>query len=322
MSNTPESPWSPGATNHRAGTVALVGRPNAGKSTLLNQILGTHLAIVSDKPQTTRNRVVGVHTAPDYQIVFVDTPGIHDARGRMNRAMVEVARGAMGEVDTVCWVIDGERAVEQAKANAPILHRGLDTVKEMLAQVGPPPTVIAINKADRCPKPWLLPVIAELSTILPNVEVVPISARTGDGVPELLNLLSSRLPIKPALHTAETVTTNPERFVIGELIREKVFHLTWQEVPYGTAVEVERMEEEEAEGGGTRTAIYARIFVEREGQKGVIIGKGGVMLREIGTRARKDIAAMLGTRVYLELHVSVVDRWTENARILREQGIE
>jgi GTP-binding protein Era len=306
-----------------------VGRPNAGKSTLLNHILGQKLSIVSPKPQTTRNRVVGIHTDEACQLVLVDTPGLHDAKNRMNRSMVEVARGSLSGVDAVCWVVDGEKCVERVEGGQPVSHKGHQVIAAMIAESGAgveggPKVIIALNKVDKVAKLWLLPVIAELAALIPGAQVVPISARKGSGVDHLVRTLAALMPARPPLHAPDQLTLSPERFIVSELIREKIFLLTHQEVPYSTAVEVEKFEEEAPAGGHERgrVVIYARILVERDGQKGVLIGKGGTMLKEIGTRARQDIQALLGTRVHLELHVAVEEGWSESARMLREQGIE
>ncbi|RME26273.1 MAG: GTPase Era [Deltaproteobacteria bacterium] len=307
--------------DHRAGFVGLVGRPNAGKSTLLNQVLGQKLSIVSDKPQTTRNRIVGIHTVPGMQAVLVDTPGIHAARSRLNKAMVQVATSAIQDVDAVCWVIDLVPATRAARAGRPPLSPAEQDVARMIAEAEVPHLSVALNKADLVGKPWILPVMAAVQELLPQAVIVPISALRGEGVPELVDTWRDQLPAGPPMYPADQFTEAPERFIVAELIREKIFHLTQQEIPYATAVEIELFEEEDG-GDRSRVHIMARIYVERDSQKGIVIGKGGAMLKRIGTLARKEIQRLLGARVFLELHVSVRKHWTSSARALKELGYE
>ncbi len=309
-------------SDHHAGTIALVGRPNAGKSTLLNHVLGVRLAATSSKPQTTRNRVVGIHTADDLQAVLVDTPGLHRAKSRMNRAMVGAARSAMGEVDLICWVVDAAR-IAGRRSDRPVLHPGLEQIAELITSAGSRPPVVALNKVDVMRKPDLLPIMAAFHERLPGAELVPVSSLKGSNVDRLVEAWRRGLPAGEALYPAGTVSDQPERFAVGELIREKVFRLTHQEVPYQTAVIIEGWEERaEGEEGRGVVVVFARILVERDSQRGLIIGKGGEKLKQIGTRARADIEALLGTRIHLDLHVSVKRDWTRNPRLLRELGIE
>lgn len=308
---------------HRSGMVALAGRPNAGKSTLLNRILGEKLAIMSPKPQTTRNRILGVHTEPGLQIALFDTPGLHKAHSRMNRSMVDQAVGALSEVDVVVWVLDAQEPSRRAQKQRPPLERAEHIVATILQREARGPIVVALNKVDRCDKEWLLPVIAGLAELLPGAHIVPVSALRGGGVRQLIEVLRPLLPEQPPLFPADMLTDASERFMVAELIREKVFHLTKEELPYATAIEVEQFTEEpEARGGKGRVVIFARILVERDGQKGIIIGKHGSMLKEIGTRARAEIEALLGTSVHLELHVSVRRDWSRDPRTLHTLGIE
>ncbi len=318
----PDEPENP---DYRSGFVALAGRPNAGKSTLLNHILGTHLAITSDKPQTTRNRIVGIHTTDALQAVLVDTPGLHKAKSRLNRALVDVATAALSESDVTCWVVDAVPLVKAAEKNpgrSP-LPKSLTVVGKILADNSRGRIVVALNKVDKCPRAWLLPVIAAFSQQFPEMTVVPVSAKSGVGVDGLVDVWRDMLPVAPALYPPDQWTEASERFLVAELVREQLFRRTEQEVPYATAVEVEKFEEgpPQADGSRGRVEIYCRIWVERGGQKGIVIGKGGAMLREIGQSARRNISELLDTRVHLELHVSVKERWSESPHMLHELGL-
>jgi GTP-binding protein Era len=312
-------------TTHRSGFVALAGRPNAGKSTLLNHVLGAHLAITSDKPQTTRNRIVGIHTTEEMQAVLVDTPGLHKAQSRLNRALVDVATAALSEADLTCWVVDAvplTRNAEKAPDRSPF-PRGLTHVAHTLTENSRGPLVVALNKVDRCHRAWLLPVMAAFARDFPEILVVPVSAKTGIGVDTLVDKWREHLPLAPPMYPADQWTEASERFLVAELVREQLFRLTRQEVPYSTAVELEKFEEgpPTADGGRGRIHIYCRILVERPGQKGIVIGKGGSMLRDIGQRARANISELLDARVHLELHVSVKEGWSESPYMLHELGI-
>ena len=306
----------------RAGTIALVGRPNAGKSTLLNEILGEKISIISSKPQTTRNRVVGILSQAPAQIVLVDTPGIHKSRTRMNQAMVKLAVEALADVDGVCWVVDAIKAVDALESGRAVINRGRDHIAKLIEQAGDVPVTIALNKVDRCNKRKLLPVMAALGERLPGAELVPVSALRGEGVTNLVELWAKQVPEGPAMFPEDQIMDGSERFVVAELIREKVFRLTEQEVPYSTAVHVEKFDESQRDEESARVTIYATIVVERPSQKGIVIGKGGSMLKHIGTKARMDIQRLLGCRVHLDLHVKVKDKWTTNPRSLREIGLE
>ncbi|NOY26078.1 MAG: GTPase Era [Oligoflexia bacterium] len=319
---TSSPPESPAAVPHRCGFVTLVGRPNAGKSTLLNQVLGQKLSIVSAKPQTTRNRLIGIHTEPGLQVILVDTPGIHVARSRLNKAMVQAAVTSLGDVDAVCWVIDLVPVTAAARKGRAPLSRGEQALARMIAQANPPALTVALNKADLVKRSWILPVIQAVSALLPDAQIVPISALKGLGIPELMQQWRAALPEGPAVFPADQVTDAPERFIVAELIREKLFHLTQQEVPYSTAVEIELFDEEQRDTERPRVHIMARIFVERDSQKGIVIGKGGAMLKQVGTLARHEIERLLGASVFLELHVSVRPKWTSSGRALREFGYE
>lgn len=317
-----EAPPAPGPTL-RAGFIGLIGRPNAGKSTLLNQVLGTKLAITSDKPQTTRNRIAGVHTTEGLQVVLVDTPGIHAARARLNRAMVEVATAVMDEVDALCWVIDCVPLADRASKGKPVLDGGLEAIATMIEQGPSRPLIVVVNKADRVHKPLLLPVLAALAERLPEATLIPHSALKGRRVEALESAWRACLPEGPPLFPEDTLTDVSERFLVAELVREKVFRLTSKEVPYSTAVEIEKWEQRPDTEDGRRgvIVIYARIIVERDGQKRIVVGKGGQVIKRIGTEARKEAERLLDTRVHLELHVAVEEGWSQSPRMLRELGI-
>ena len=290
----------------KSGFVSIVGRPNVGKSTLLNRLLGEKIVAVSDKPQTTRTVIRGILSDAQSQIVFVDTPGIHSAKSRMNRAMVDAAYGAISGIDLLLLVVD---------AAAP---REDEFLRDVVAKAGAP-VFLVLNKVDRVePRERLLALIAELSRLHRFDEVVPISAQTGDNVDRLVELVRGRLPEGVAYFPDDILTDQPEKIICAELVREKVFRLTGEEVPYSTAVVVDAFKERE---NGV-IAISATILVEREGQKGIIIGRKGAMLKRIGQAARQDIERLLGTRVFLELFVKVQERWTERTAVLRELGYE
>lgn len=302
---------------HRMGTVALVGAPNAGKSTLLNGILGQRLAITSSKPQTTRDRIVGIHNVPGAQMILVDTPGLHTARSELNRMMVRRALGALSECDVALWVVDGVGAARRAESGQPPLDSTHEHVANALADAGRP-AVIALNKIDVVPRLLLLPVIAALSERT-GAEVMPVSGLTGDGVEGLLQLVASGLPEGAARFDPDDWTPLSERFLAAEIIREKVFRMTEQEVPYAVAVVVNAFDESERNENKVR--VQADLVVERDSQKGILIGKGGEMLKRIGTAARKDLVDLLGARVHLELFVRVERDWAHDARGLRRLGL-
>lgn len=291
----------------RFGIVALVGRPNAGKSTLLNSLLEQKVSIVSNKPQTTRNRIVGILNEARGQIAFLDTPGIHKPLHKMNVRMMDHVRSAISEADVVCAVID----VSQQ------FGHGDDYVIQMLRNADEPsaPRVAILNKIDLLKKEKLLPILQQYGEMNLFEDIVPISASTGDGIDALRRLLFSKLPEGDPRYPVEDFTTQPERFFAAELIREKLLHHTSQELPYTTAVAIERWEEEEEKN---LIRIYASIFVERESQKKIVIGKGGDMVKRIGTEARQEIEAILGTRVFLDIHIAVHESWREDERFLGE----
>src|SRR6266850_2189734 len=277
--------------SHRAGYVAIVGRPNVGKSTLLNALVGAKVAIVTPKPQTTRNRILGIRTLPDAQVVFLDTPGIHEGRSLINRRMVEVARQALGEADVVLAVIDASAGVTPADRE---LVAGLAALRVT--------TIVVLSKRDRVGPPALLPLMATLGTLLPGG----------------LDLVVKALPESPRLYPEDEYTTETQRFLVQELIREQLFLQTDEEIPYGTAVEVEEFTEKPERNV---LVLRATILVDREGHKGIIIGKGGERLREIGRRARLEVEALFGLKVFLELFVRAEPGWARNARRLKELGL-
>jgi GTPase len=292
----------------KAGFVSLIGRPNAGKSTLLNRFVGQKLAIVSDKPQTTRHRIVGVLNAPGAQIVFIDTPGIHKPVHRMNRRMVETATETLREVDVAVLVVD---AVEPPGVGDRFV---LDLVRRSGVK-----TILALNKVDRIRKPALLPLMAQYARSAEFAAIVPISALAGDGVDRLQAEILAALPESEPLYPDEYLTDQTQRTLASELIREKVLAHTRDELPYTTAVVIERFEEPEREGGLTR--IYASILVDHDSQKPIVVGKGGEMIKRIGTEARHDLEEMLGGKVFLDLHVKVRQDWRDDERILDEIGL-
>ncbi len=293
-------------TPYKSGFVSIIGRPNVGKSTLLNRILGEKIVAVSDKPQTTRNVIRGILSDETSQIVFVDTPGIHTARTRINRAMVDAAMSAVTGIDIMLLVVDATQKIEEP------------FIKDICNKAGAP-VYLVMNKIDQIgPKEKLFSVIDGFSRLHDFPEIIPISAQSGSNVERLVSLLRERLPEGAPLFPDDILTDLPEKFICAELIREKVFRLTNREVPYGTAVVVEAFAERE----NGLVAINAVIMVERDSHKGIIIGKKGAMLKKIGEQARRDIERLLATKVYLELFVQVQERWTERTAMLRELGYE
>jgi GTP-binding protein Era len=302
------------------GYVALIGIPNAGKSTLLNRILGEKLAITSSKPQTTRNRIVGIHNDERTQMVLIDTPGIHRAWSELNRSMVRAAMAAIDEVDAVCWIGDMTVLARRVEDGQPVLDEVEEEIAAALEKTGRP-VVFAANKIDVVPKQLLLPVIEAFHKRIKLVASVPISALTGDGVDELVAELRGLLPGNPPMFPTDQWTEHSERFLVAEIIREKVFHLTEQEIPYSTFVDIEKFDEEERESQSL-VRIFARVVVERPSQKGIVIGKGGEMIKRIGTLARQEIQKVLGCSVYLELFVAVEKDWTKSPNGIRKAGID
>ena len=292
----------------RSGFVSLIGRPNVGKSTLLNLLLGQKIAIISPKPQTTRNRILGIKNLPSGQIIFLDTPGIHRSGNLLNQSMVRTALATLQEVDVVCLLIE---------ANSPD-HEENDWILENLQKVRKP-VFLAINKIDLIPKGNLLSIMERFSQKRPFEQIIPISAVLGEGVDILARELLKILPEGPRLFPEDMVTDLPERFLAAELIREKIFHLTREEIPYATAVAIEEFKEREEKN---LVVIRATIQVERETQKGILIGEKGRRLKEIGRLAREEMEALLGVRVFLELWVKVEKNWRDDPRALRRLGFQ
>lgn len=291
----------------RSGFVAILGRPNVGKSTLLNQLLGEKIAIVSPRPQTTRNRIMGIKTSPEGQILLLDTPGIHRAKSLLNRRMVDVAKRSLGDVEVVVWVVDARSGL---KADD-------EDIAGLLA-ISRHQTLIALNKIDAVAKGRLLPVMARLGRLLPDREIVPISARTGENTPLLVERILEGLPVGPRYFPGDHLTDQAERFIAAEMVREKVFLRTRQEIPYGTAVSVQRFEEK---NDGNLVVIAATIHTEREAHKPILIGKHGAALKEIGVAAREDIERLLDCRVYLNLAVKVTPGWSRDPQSLESFGL-
>ena len=291
---------------YRAGFVSLIGRPNAGKSTLLNRLVGTKLAIVSPRPQTTRNRITGIKSLPGAQIVFVDTPGLHPGGGKLGAFMQRTAERAVEDVDLVCLVVD---ATETARPAPPVLaplatYRG--------------PVFCVLTKADLVrPKARLLEGIEAWRRARPFHEIVPVSALTGSNCDRLLELVVGTLPEHPAFFPPDTTSDQPETFYVAEVVREKIFLLTREEVPYAAAVRVTELTER---AGLECLYIRATIFVEQDSQKGILIGRGGTMLKRIGTAARRELEAFFGIKVFLELRIDVRRRWRSDDKALREFG--
>ncbi len=291
-----------GEAGHRAGTVALLGRPNAGKSTLMNLLLREKVAIVSDKPQTTRHRLVGILSEPRGQVVFYDTPGVHRPQHRMNRGMVKAAQEALNDADAVCLLVDASQPY--GKGDAFMLEWISGTTS---------PRIVLLNKIDLVAKPSLLPRIARYAKA-GFEEIVPVSALTGDGTDRVLDLLWPLMPEGPPLYDPELLTIHPERFLVAERIREKILERTRDELPFSVAVVIDDWQDRD----GGLTAIYASILTERGGQRSILLGSGGRRIKSIGIAARRDLETYLERRVYLDLKVRVEKNWRENPRILSD----
>ncbi|HBG47325.1 MAG TPA: GTPase Era [Deltaproteobacteria bacterium] len=288
----------------RSGFVSIIGRPNAGKSTLLNSILGEKISIVSPKPQTTRNVVRGVKNLDGCQIVFLDTPGIHKGKGLLNEFMVKQAVSSIRDVDAVVLLVEADRTVSEDDL---YIIKALERLKC--------PVLLGINKVDRVDKRLILPIIDRYTKMYAFKDVIPLSALKGEGVELLVNTLSALLPEGPKYFPDDVLTDVPERFIAAEIVREKVFIFTREEIPYSVAVTIDRFEEKKEV-----ISIAATINVERDSQKGIVIGKGGAMLKKIGTAAREDIEKLLASKVFLELFVRVQKEWTKKPGALKEFG--
>jgi GTP-binding protein Era len=300
-------PASTSSPDHRSGFVAIVGRPNVGKSTLLNRLLGQKIAIVSPKPQTTRNRITGIRSRPDSQIVYVDTPGLHPSRGKLGEFMAAIAAQALEEVDAVVFV------TEATAGGVALDESALAALAEVEA-----PVLLALNKVDLvADKRRILPLLEAYAARYPFRELIPLSASRGEGVDRVERAILALLPAGPAFYPPDQLTDQPETFFVAETIREQLFLLTHQEVPYAAAVRVEELVERE---GGSRLYIRAVIFVEQPSQKAIVIGEGGAMLKRIGQAARRELEAFFGVPVYLDLWVQVRRHWRRNEAALREFG--
>jgi len=292
----------------KCGFVSFIGRPNAGKSTLLNRLVGTKLAIVSDKPQTTRTRILGVKNYPDAQVVFLDTPGIHRPLHRMNVRMMHTAVETMREVDVLGLVVDA--AEPPGKGDRFVV----DLIKDVKV-----PVVLILNKIDLIKKTRLLPIIERYAKEDRFAEFVPISASTGDNIERLERVLIDRLPEGQALYPADYLTDQPERFLAAEIVREKLLQFTHAEIPFSSAVVIDRFEEPSGKSGVLR--LFCTIVVDRESQKPIVVGRAGEMIKKIGTAAREELEQFFSTKVYVDLHVRVKSEWREDDRVLSQIGI-
>jgi GTP-binding protein Era len=290
-----------------AGFIALVGRTNAGKSTLLNELLGCKLAIVTPKPQTTRHRILGVETRPGAQFIFVDTPGMHDAQNLLGERMVKVANQSLSDADVVLWVIDAEAGLRAEDERA---------LPKLAADKRP--VVVALNKIDRIKRPQILPLMEKIAEFLPGRHVIPISALRGENLDDLMDTLQACLPESPALFPEDFQTDLPERFFAAEMVREQLLFCTHQEVPYQTAVRIDAFEEKPEKD---LIVVEAQIIVARPSQRAIVLGDKGVRIKEIGRRARLGLERFLGVRIYLALHVKVDSGWFTRPRSLEELGL-
>ena len=295
--------------NFKSGYVSIIGAPNVGKSTLLNTILGQKLAIVTPKPQTTRNQIRGIVTTDTYQIIFVDTPGLMTPKYRLQSEMVKTAYGALGDADLVLFVIDAARPDPEIESK--ILKR-LKRTKST--------TILVLNKVDLVDKPNLLPIFEDYNQKFEFAHIIPISALTADGVSVLLEQIEDYLPLGPRYFPEDQLSDLPERFFIAETVREKIMLMTKREIPYASAVVIEEFEKRQTNKSEEITYIRAVIYAERQTQKQIIIGKSGKLIKRIGQLARPDIEKFLDTRVFLELYVTVKADWRRDARKLKDLG--
>lgn len=290
--------------NFKSGFCAIIGMPNVGKSTLLNAIAGQKIAIISDKPQTTRNKILAIHSTPTEQIIFTDTPGIHNPHNKLGEYMVKVANESMRDTDVVLFVVDASKGIREKERE---IAKNIDKLGI--------PCILVINKIDLVKKEDLLPMIADFSSMNDFTAIIPISAKEEDGVSNLLSIITDYIEEGPMFYDEDTVTDQPEKAIAAEIIREKMLWLLDKEVPHGIAIEITRMKEKPKV-----TEVHATIYCERKTHKGIIIGKNGEMLKKIGTMARADIEKMLDKKVYLELWVKIKDDWRNSDFLIKNFG--
>ncbi|MCC3753258.1 GTPase Era [Staphylococcus epidermidis] len=292
-------------TEHKSGFVSIIGRPNVGKSTFVNRVIGHKIAIMSDKAQTTRNKIQGVMTRDDAQIIFIDTPGIHKPKHKLGDYMMRVAKNTLSEIDAIMFMVNVNED----------MGRGDEYIMEMLKNVKTP-IFLVLNKIDLVHPDTLMPKIEQYQSYMDFTDIIPISALEGLNVDHFIDVLKSFLPEGPKYYPDNQISDHPEQFVVSEIIREKILHLTSEEIPHAIGVNVDRMIKEDED----RVRIEATIYVERDSQKGIVIGKGGKKLKEVGKRARRDIEMLLGSKVYLELWVKVQRDWRNKVNFIRQIG--
>ncbi|WP_447550371.1 GTPase Era [Staphylococcus epidermidis] len=293
-------------TEHKSGFVSIIGRPNVGKSTFVNRVvIGHKIAIMSDKAQTTRNKIQGVMTRDDAQIIFIDTPGIHKPKHKLGDYMMRVAKNTLSEIDAIMFMVNVNEDI----------GRGDEYIMEMLKNVKTP-IFLVLNKIDLVHPDTLMPKIEQYQSYMDFTDIIPISALEGLNVDHFIDVLKSFLPEGPKYYPDNQISDHPEQFVVSEIIREKILHLTSEEIPHAIGVNVDRMIKEDED----KVRIEATIYVERDSQKGIVIGKGGKKLKEVGKRARRDIEMLLGSKVYLELWVKVQRDWRNKVNFIRQIG--
>lgn len=292
-------------TEHKSGFVSIIGRPNVGKSTFVNRVIGHKIAIMSDKAQTTRNKIQGVMTRDDAQIIFIDTPGIHKPKHKLGDYMMRVAKNTLSEIDAIMFMVNVNEDI----------GRGDEYIMEMLKNVKTP-IFLVLNKIDLVHPDTLMPKIEQYQSYMDFTDIIPISALEGLNVDHFIDVLKSFLPEGPKYYPDNQISDHPEQFVVSEIIREKILHLTSEEIPHAIGVNVDRMIKEDED----RVRIEATIYIERDSQKGIVIGKGGKKLKEVGKRARRDIEMLLGSKVYLELWVKVQRDWRNKLNFIRQIG--
>lgn len=292
-------------TEHKSGFVSIIGRPNVGKSSFVNRVIGHKIAIMSDKAQTTRNKIQGVMTRDDAQIIFIDTPGIHKPKHKLGDYMMRVAKNTLSEIDAIMFMVNVNEDI----------GRGDEYIMEMLKNVKTP-IFLVLNKIDLVHPDTMMPKIEQYQSYMDFTDIIPISALEGLNVDHFIDVLKSFLPEGPKYYPDNQISDHPEQFVVSEIIREKILHLTSEEIPHAIGVNVDRMIKEDED----RVRIEATIYVERDSQKGIVIGKGGKKLKEVGKRARRDIEMLLGSKVYLELWVKVQRDWRNKVNFIRQIG--